>query len=67
MPELELSYTEYDLLAEKGRRMAAKAMLDPESRARVEKAYGADYCRRRYPETYATLEILEKRGQLHGD
>ena len=34
--------------------MAAMAMMaNPTSRERVEREYGLDYCRRRYPEVYA--------------
>jgi hypothetical protein len=39
--------------AERGRLMTAHGMaVDSEGRARLEAAYGIEYCRNRYPEAY---------------
>jgi hypothetical protein len=48
-----MSGQEYAQAAEWGRRMAANQIAtDPEARARVERAFGKDYCMNRYPEAY---------------
>lgn len=48
-----LSMHEFSSLLEKGRQMALEMIKNnPAARERVEKAYGKDYCKRRYPEAY---------------
>jgi hypothetical protein len=48
-----LTMFQFSELLEKGRRRAlAMMMTNPESRDRVEKAFGLDYCKGRYPELY---------------
>lgn len=42
--------------AERGRLLTAHGMaVDPEGRARLEAAYGVEYCRQRYPEAYRNI------------
>lgn len=44
---------------ERGRRMAAEAVrLNPDSRKRVESAYGIEICMERWPEAYSK-EIVQ--------
>lgn len=41
--------------AERGRLLAAMRIAeDPDSRKRVEEAYGVDFCKQMYPEAYRT-------------
>ncbi len=50
---IDMSPAEYLRACERGRLFAAEAMrTNPESRKRVEKAYGKKYCMKRWPEAY---------------
>lgn len=54
-------------LAERGRMMAAREVAnDPESRKRVEDAYGVAQCRLMYPEAYQAKSIIDRLKGLIG-
>lgn len=56
---------EYEEACERGRRMAARAMISyPEARERTERMFGVEYCRQRYPEVYAGPLVVGYRREL---
>lgn len=52
-PDILMTPAEIAWAAERGRLMAAHAVrVNPESKRRVERKYGKEYCMKRWPEAY---------------
>lgn len=52
-PEVTLTYEELSNLQEKGRQRALSMLQhNAEARERIERQFGVEYCKRRYPELY---------------
>lgn len=52
-PDIIMTPVEIAIAKERGRNMAAQAIIaNPDSRKRVESAYGIEHCKNRWPEAY---------------
>ncbi len=53
IPDIIMTPDEIFTAKERGRHMAANAIIaNPDSRKRVESAYGIEFCKNRWPEAY---------------
>jgi hypothetical protein len=55
-----MTYSEITEAEEKGRSLAEQEIArDPEAKARVEAAFGLEYCKRRYPLAYRKPDVAK--------